>query len=190
RGGSLRSVCRLQHRLSGVWHPLGSGGSPGGEPDGHRRPTPGSDLSFGCARGGEHSPPSKAGAGDGPHRTEREKLSRTGSPGLFASCPKGTGPLFGGGCPSSHPGGVPGPQCGFRAADFPVPGGRSVKLIIAVVQDRDSNRLSRALVRENLRVTKLASTGGFLREGNTTFLIGVDDDQVEKVLRIIRENSR
>jgi uncharacterized protein YaaQ len=65
-----------------------------------------------------------------------------------------------------------------------------VKLIIAVVQDRDSNRLSRALVRENLRVTKLASTGGFLREGNTTFLIGVDDDQVEKVLRIIRENSR
>jgi uncharacterized protein YaaQ len=65
-----------------------------------------------------------------------------------------------------------------------------VKLIMAVVQDRDSHRLSQALVREKLRVTKLASTGGFLREGNTTFLIGVDDDQVEKVLKIIRENSQ
>jgi len=65
-----------------------------------------------------------------------------------------------------------------------------VKLIIAVVQDRDSNRLSQALVRENIPVTKLASTGGFLRAGNTTFLIGVGDDQVEKVLDIIRENSQ
>jgi uncharacterized protein YaaQ len=58
------------------------------------------------------------------------------------------------------------------------------------VQDRDSNRLSQALVEQNLRVTKLASTGGFLRAGNTTFLIGVHDDQVEKVLDIIRENSQ
>ena len=57
-----------------------------------------------------------------------------------------------------------------------------MKLIIAVVQDRDSNRLSQALVREHIPVTKLASTGGFLRAGNTTFLIGVDDDRVEKVL--------
>ncbi|MFS8513890.1 MAG: cyclic-di-AMP receptor [Planifilum fulgidum] len=65
-----------------------------------------------------------------------------------------------------------------------------MKLIIAVVQDRDSNRLSQALVRENIPVTKLASTGGFLRAGNTTFLIGVDDDRVEKVLEIIRENSQ
>lgn len=65
-----------------------------------------------------------------------------------------------------------------------------MKLIIAVVQDRDSNRLSQALVRENIPVTKLASTGGFLRAGNTTFLIGVDDDRVEKVLETIRENSQ
>lgn len=65
-----------------------------------------------------------------------------------------------------------------------------MKLIIAVVQDRDSNRLSQALVRENIRVTKLASTGGFLREGNTTLMIGVDEDQVETVLRIIKENSQ
>ena len=65
-----------------------------------------------------------------------------------------------------------------------------MKLIIAVVQDRDSNRLSQALVREHIPVTKLASTGGFLRAGNTTFLIGVDDDRVEKVLEIIRRNSQ
>jgi len=63
-----------------------------------------------------------------------------------------------------------------------------VKLIIAVVQDQDSHKLMNALVRENFRATKLASTGGFLRVGNTTFLIGVEDERVEEVLEIIRKN--
>src|SRR5690625_4485838 len=65
-----------------------------------------------------------------------------------------------------------------------------MKLIMAVVQDKDSNRLSDALVKANLRATKLASTGGFLKSGNTTFLIGVDDDRIEEVLEIIKENCR
>ena len=47
-----------------------------------------------------------------------------------------------------------------------------MKLIIAIVQDKDSNRLSGELVKANFRATKLASTGGFLRAGNTTFMIG------------------
>jgi len=63
-----------------------------------------------------------------------------------------------------------------------------MKLIIAVIQDQDSNRLSNALMKQNYRATKLASTGGFLRSGNTTFLIGVDDQDVSKVLDIIRDN--
>ena len=50
-----------------------------------------------------------------------------------------------------------------------------MKLIVAVVQDQDSNRLSTALTKNDFRATKLASTGGFLRSGNTTFLIGTDD---------------
>lgn len=44
-----------------------------------------------------------------------------------------------------------------------------MNLIIAIIQDKDSNRLSSELVKANFRATKLASTGGFLRAGNTTF---------------------
>ncbi len=65
-----------------------------------------------------------------------------------------------------------------------------MKLVVAVVQDQDSNRLSTALTKNDFRATKLASTGGFLRSGNTTFLIGTDDSLVPKALEIIRENCR
>lgn len=65
-----------------------------------------------------------------------------------------------------------------------------MKLIIAVVQDKDSNRLSNALVKAEYRATKLASTGGFLKAGNSTFLIGIDDDKIEDVLEIIKTNCQ
>ncbi len=65
-----------------------------------------------------------------------------------------------------------------------------MKLVIAVVQDEDSNRLSDALTKNDYRATKLASTGGFLRSGNTTFLIGTDDALVPKLLDLIRDNCR
>lgn len=64
-----------------------------------------------------------------------------------------------------------------------------MKLIVAIIQDKDSNRLSSALVKANFRATKLASTGGFLKAGNTTFMIGVDDGQVESVMNVIRASS-
>ena len=69
-----------------------------------------------------------------------------------------------------------------------------MKLIIAVVQDKDAPRLMQSLIQANLSATKLASTGGFLREGNSTVLIGVDDADVEKVWtlsrrRVARENN-
>jgi len=63
-----------------------------------------------------------------------------------------------------------------------------MKLIIAVVQDQDSNRLSKALVENNFRATKLASTGGFLRSGNTTFMIGTEDIRVDRALQLIKDN--
>jgi len=65
-----------------------------------------------------------------------------------------------------------------------------MKMIVAVVQDKDATRLQNALVQEGIRATKLASTGGFLSAGNTTFLIGVEDDKVEDVMRLIQSNCR
>ncbi len=65
-----------------------------------------------------------------------------------------------------------------------------MKLVVAVIQDQDSNRLSNALTKHNFRATKLASTGGFLRSGNTTFLVGVDDERVAQLLDVIRDNCR
>lgn len=65
-----------------------------------------------------------------------------------------------------------------------------MKMVMAVIQDKDSNRLSVALIGEGIRATKLASTGGFLRAGNTTFMIGIEDDRIDDVFRIIRANCK
>lgn len=65
-----------------------------------------------------------------------------------------------------------------------------MKLIIAIVQDKDVPRLTEEIVKAGFSATKLASTGGFLREGNSTFFIGVEEDQVEKVLDVIRRTCR
>ncbi|GKQ42155.1 nitrogen regulatory protein P-II [Companilactobacillus sp. RD055328] len=64
-----------------------------------------------------------------------------------------------------------------------------MKMIIAIVQDKDSAELSDALMDANVRTTKLSSTGGFLRAGNTTFLIGADDDKIDDILDIIKKTS-
>ncbi|KGX90104.1 hypothetical protein N781_08645 [Pontibacillus halophilus JSM 076056 = DSM 19796] len=63
-----------------------------------------------------------------------------------------------------------------------------MKLILAVVQDKDTNRLTDALTEHNYQSTKLSSTGGFLKAGNTTLMIGVNDENVDGVLDIIRDN--
>jgi uncharacterized protein YaaQ len=65
-----------------------------------------------------------------------------------------------------------------------------MKLIMAVVQDKDSNKLSNALRDHNFRSTKLASTGGFLKSGNTTFIIGTEDIRVDKALQVIKDNCQ
>jgi len=65
-----------------------------------------------------------------------------------------------------------------------------VKLVVAVIQDKDSHRLLSGLTEAGFRTTKLSSTGGFLREGNTTLLVGVEDIQVERVLGIIKSTCR
>ncbi len=61
-----------------------------------------------------------------------------------------------------------------------------MKLIIAIVRDMDNDNVSHALTKENFRVTYVASTGGFLRKGQSTLMIGVEDENVEQALQIIR----
>ncbi|NLY44826.1 MAG: hypothetical protein GX053_02385 [Tissierella sp.] len=65
-----------------------------------------------------------------------------------------------------------------------------MKLIIAIVQDQDAISLIDDLTEENYRVTKLASTGGFLKSGNTTLLIGVEDEDIDQVIGIIERNCK
>ena len=62
-----------------------------------------------------------------------------------------------------------------------------MKLVIAIVQDEDASRLISHLMSEGYRVTKLATTGGFLRSGNTTLLIGVEDDKLQAALDIVEK---
>lgn len=62
-----------------------------------------------------------------------------------------------------------------------------MKLIISIVQDEDASRLINNLMSESYRVTKLATTGGFLRAGNTTLLVGVEDDQLDNALSVIEK---
>ncbi len=63
-----------------------------------------------------------------------------------------------------------------------------MKMIIAIVRDRDTNPVSTALTSAEFRVTHIASTGGFLRRGNSTLFIGVDDEKVDVALDVIRTN--
>lgn len=65
-----------------------------------------------------------------------------------------------------------------------------MKLIMAIVNSDDSGVVLSNLTRENFSVTKLATTGGFLVSGNTTFIIGTDDDKVDKAIEIIGKYSK
>lgn len=62
-----------------------------------------------------------------------------------------------------------------------------MKLIVAIVQDEDASRLIGQLMNDGFGVTKLATTGGFLRAGNTTLLVGVEDDRFEAAMAIIEK---
>ncbi|MDQ4045007.1 MAG: cyclic-di-AMP receptor [Chloroflexota bacterium] len=62
-----------------------------------------------------------------------------------------------------------------------------MKLIIAIIQAYDSDRLLRAVTSAGFGATKIVSTGGFLRMANATIIMGVDDERVDECLQIIRE---
>ena len=65
-----------------------------------------------------------------------------------------------------------------------------MKLVITVIHDRDKNRISEALLRNDFKFTKLASTGGFLRDGNVTFLIGVEAKRLDELVDVIKESCK
>ena len=65
-----------------------------------------------------------------------------------------------------------------------------MKLILAIVQHEDSSRLTEELAKNKINVTKLASTGGFLRAGNVTFLIGTDEEHIDDVMEIIKKQCK
>lgn len=60
------------------------------------------------------------------------------------------------------------------------------KLIVAIIRDNDANAASAALVAQNFRATRIASTGAFFRQGNTTLIIGVEAERVSKAISVIK----
>jgi uncharacterized protein YaaQ len=62
-----------------------------------------------------------------------------------------------------------------------------MKLIIAICRDVDAGHVIDELLSHNYRVTRVASTGGFLRRGNATLLIGVKEQNVQPVIDVLRD---
>lgn len=65
-----------------------------------------------------------------------------------------------------------------------------MKLVTAVIQDEDLPNLLDGLTRSGFRSTVISSTGGFLRSGNSTVMVGIEDHQVGRVISTIRERCR
>ena len=65
-----------------------------------------------------------------------------------------------------------------------------MKMIIAIVNSDDAGVVNQSLIKNGFRITKLPTQGGFLRAGNTTFLIGVEEEKVQEAIDIIREHSK
>ena len=64
-----------------------------------------------------------------------------------------------------------------------------MKLILAIINHDDANTVTQALTKKGFSSTKLATTGGFLKKGNTTLLLGIEDEKVDAVCEIIKQHS-
>lgn len=63
-----------------------------------------------------------------------------------------------------------------------------MKLVVCVIHNRDKNRLTDEMVKAGFKFTVIGSSGGFLREGNTTFFVGVEDERVDELRSLIGAN--
>jgi uncharacterized protein YaaQ len=64
-----------------------------------------------------------------------------------------------------------------------------MKMIIAIIRDQDYDAVSHALIGASFRVTRIASSGGFLRRGSSTLMIGVAEENVDEGIQIIRDHT-
>jgi uncharacterized protein YaaQ len=64
----------------------------------------------------------------------------------------------------------------------------STKMLIAILQDEDTDRVTTALVEMGFRVTRIASTGGFIRQGKSTVMVGLPNEMVDQAIQIINNN--
>ena len=65
-----------------------------------------------------------------------------------------------------------------------------MKLVMAIINDEDAFNIMGILNESGFSVTKLASTGGFLRSGNTTLICGCDEDRISNLVGIIEKKCR
>jgi uncharacterized protein YaaQ len=65
-----------------------------------------------------------------------------------------------------------------------------MKMIVAIIRDSDNDPVTEALINADFRVTRIASTGGFLRHGMSTLMIGVEDEKVDEAIEIIRDSTQ
>ncbi len=63
-----------------------------------------------------------------------------------------------------------------------------MKMLIVIIKDNDADTLTQAFTAGDFRVTRVASTGGFLRSGNVTMLLGLEDTQVDKAIQVVRDS--
>ena len=65
-----------------------------------------------------------------------------------------------------------------------------MKLIVAIINNDDANAVMNAVTKAGYSATRLSTTGGFLRAGNVTLLLGVENNKVDEVINIIGEYSK
>lgn len=82
------------------------------------------------------------------------------------------------------------PTYEFQAPVEHAPGENPMNLVLAIVQSEDADPITRALLAQGYRVTRINTAGAFLRRGNATLLVGVEEAQVDEVIRLIQANCR
>lgn len=65
-----------------------------------------------------------------------------------------------------------------------------MKLLLAIVNNDDAHFVNTSLTSEGFHITKISSTGGFLMNGNSTFILGVEEKDVDRALEIIKTHSK
>ncbi|HEX5414337.1 MAG TPA: cyclic-di-AMP receptor [Chloroflexota bacterium] len=64
-----------------------------------------------------------------------------------------------------------------------------MKLILCITREGDANRLIERLIEQEFRATRIPTSGGFLKRGNSTVVVGVEDYHVDAVLQVARDTA-